>query len=90
MVTQDLVAEFADWNHATFTRTAAPALAAETIASEQDVFALQLYDLVNAIRCNTATRTPLREGAKSLDLVLGAVRSAETHAEIRLDSERLG
>lgn len=89
VVTQDLVAEFADWNHATFTRTAAPALAAETIASEQDVFALQLYDLVNAIRCNTATRTPLREGAKSLDLVLGAVRSAETHAEIRLDSERL-
>jgi len=59
-----------------------PDLAPETIVSEQDVFALQLRDLVNAIRADGATRTPLSEGAKTLDLVLAAVRSAEAHSEM--------
>jgi predicted dehydrogenase len=84
IVTQKLVAEFSDWNHATFTPTTAPALASETIAAEQDVFVLQLRDLVNAIRTNSTTRTPLREGAKTLDLVLAAVLSAEMRTEITL------
>ncbi len=88
IVTQKLVAEFGDWNHATFTPTIAPDLAAETIASEQNVFELQLRDLINAIRTNGQTRTPLREGAKSLDLVLAAARSAERRAEIQLDADK--
>ena len=82
IVAQKLVAEFVDWNHATFTPTDVPDLAPETIVSEQDVFALQLRDLVNAIRADGATRTPLSEGAKTLDLVLAAVRSAEAHSEM--------
>ena len=86
IVAQRLVAEFADWNHATFTPTGAPDLAPETISSEQDVFALQLRDLVNAIRANGETRTPLREGARSLDLVLAAARSAEVRTEMRLNA----
>jgi predicted dehydrogenase len=85
IVTQKLVAEFADWNHATLTPTAAPDLAPEVVASEQDVFALQLADLVQAIRTKGETRAPLREGAKSLDLVLAAARSAEVGTEITLD-----
>ena len=86
IVAQKLVAEFADWNHATFMPTDAPDLPPETIASEQDVFALQLRDLVSAIRAakRGETRTPLREGAKSLDLVLAAVHSAEIRAEVQL------
>jgi hypothetical protein len=48
---------------------------------------LQLRDLVNAIRTNGATRTPIREGARTLDLVLAAARSAETHSEILLDAD---
>lgn len=72
IVTQNLLAEFSDWNHATFTPTTVPNLAPETIASEQDVFTLQLQDLVNAIRTDSATRTPIREGARTLDLVLAA------------------
>ena len=82
VVTQNLAAEFADWNHATFTPTTAPGLAPQVIASEQDVFVLQLQDLVYAIRANRTTRTPLREGAQSLDLVLAAARSAEVGTEI--------
>ncbi len=84
IVTQKLIAEFADWNHATFTPTTAPDLAPEIIASEQDVFALQLSDLVNAIRTGGTARTPLREGARTLDLVLAAARSAEAHSEVIL------
>jgi predicted dehydrogenase len=82
VVAQNLVAEFADWNHATFTSTTGPGLTPQVIASEQDVFVLQLQDLVSAIRANGATRTPLREGARSLDLVLAAARSAERGTEI--------
>jgi predicted dehydrogenase len=84
VVTQNLVAEFSDWNNATFTHTNAQPPCIESIASTQDVFANQLRDLVNAIRTNNETRTPIREGAKSLDLVLAAARSAETHQEIQL------
>ncbi|MBI5649110.1 MAG: Gfo/Idh/MocA family oxidoreductase [Chloroflexi bacterium] len=84
VVSQNLLAEFTDWNHATFTPTDAPNRAPEIIASEQDVFVLQLRDLVNAIRTNGATHTPLREGARTLDLALAAARSAELRAEIQL------
>ncbi len=84
IVAQNLVAEFTDWNHATFTPTDAPERPAITIASVEDVFVLQLRDLVNAIRTNGETRTPLREGAKSLDLVLAAARSAEIRTELAL------
>ncbi len=84
IVAQNLVAEFTDWNHATFTPTDAPERPAITIASVEDVFVLQLRDLVNAIRTNGETRTPLREGAKSLDLVLAAARSAEMRTELAL------
>jgi predicted dehydrogenase len=43
-----------------------------------------MRDLVSAIRTNGETRTPLREGAKTLDLALAAVRSAETRAEVQV------
>lgn len=83
VVTQKLVAEFSDWNNATFTRTDAQPLSSARIASTQDVFILQMRDWVNAIRTQGETRTPMREGAKSLDLVLAAARSAETRTEIQ-------
>jgi predicted dehydrogenase len=86
IVTQKLVAEFSDWNHATFTPTTAPGMEPQIITSEHDVFVWQLHDLVSAIQTNGETRTPLREGAKTLDLVLAAARSAETHSEIKLDA----
>lgn len=84
IVTQKLLAEFTDWNHATFTPTDAPGLLPEIITSEQDVFLLQLRDLIDAIRTDGTTRTPLREGAKSLDLVLAAARSAAIRTELLL------
>jgi predicted dehydrogenase len=85
IVAPGLLAEFQDWNHATFTPTDAPDRTPRAIASEENVFRLQLGDLVDAIRTGDQTRAPLREGAKSLDLVLAAQRSAETHSEVDLN-----
>jgi len=82
VVTPQLLAEFRDWNHAVFTPTDAPNRVPQTISSERDPFVAQLQDLITAIRTNGATRTPLREGARALDLVLAAVRSNETHLPI--------
>lgn len=84
MVARHLTAEFSNANQATFTFTSTPDLAQEVVSSEKDFYRDQLIDLLNAIRSNGETRTPLREGAKSLDLVLAAARSAETHAEVSL------
>ncbi len=78
VVAQNAFAEFSDWNHATFTPTDTPDAAPQTIASERNVFAAQLLDLLDAVESNGATRTPLREGALSLDVVLAAVRSGRS------------
>ncbi len=83
LVAEKAVAEFSDWNHAVFTPTA-PLANPITIASEKDVFLAQMQDLLHAIRTGGETNTPLREGARSLDLVLAARRSSETQAEIPL------
>jgi predicted dehydrogenase len=83
LVAEKAVADFSDWNHAVFIPTA-PLADPITIASEKDVFLAQLQDLLHAIRTGDETRTPLREGARSLDLVLAAQRSSEAHAEIKL------
>jgi predicted dehydrogenase len=48
------------------------------------VYLAELQDLLTAIRTGGETRTPLREGAKSLDMALAATRSAETHREVSL------
>src|SRR5690606_12497358 len=75
VVAQKLTAEFTDANHATFTFTDAPDRPPQVIASDRDFRRAQMQDLLDAIRTDGQTRTPLREGAKSLDLVLAAMRS---------------
>lgn len=77
IVTQNLLAEFTDWNHATFTPTQTPNAAPQTIHSSRNVFVAQLQDLITSIETDGTTRTPMCEGALSLDLVLAAVRSSE-------------
>lgn len=84
VVTQKLTADFADANHATFGLTAGEAVEMVTVASERDFRQRQLEDLLQAIREDGETRTPLREGAKTLDLVLAATRAAEERCEVIL------
>ncbi|MDL1912725.1 Gfo/Idh/MocA family oxidoreductase [Chloroflexi bacterium CFX6] len=84
LVSQRLTAEFANANNARFHFTAETPVRTETINSEKNVHLAELQDLLNAIRTDGQTRTPMREGVKSLDMALAATRSAETHREIAL------
>jgi predicted dehydrogenase len=83
-VSQKLTAEFTDANNAAFHFTAETPVRTETISSEKNVYLAELQDLLTAIRTDGETRTPMREGARSLDMALAATRSAETHQEISL------
>lgn len=82
VVMRNLTADFVNANQATFTFTDAPGREPLQIASDKDFRLAQTQDLLTAIRTGGETRTPLREGAKSLDLVLAAARSAEQRAEV--------
>jgi len=84
IVTHHLTADFTNANNALFTHTSQPNNPVTTIESTKDFRQDLMQDFINAIRTGGETRIPLREGAKSLDLVLAARRSAESHSEIRL------
>jgi predicted dehydrogenase len=83
-VSGKLTAEFTNANNAVFHYTAEDPVRAETIQSQKNIHLAELQDLLTAIRTDGSTRTPLREGAKSLDMALAATRSAETHREVLL------
>src|SRR5215208_1100758 len=84
LVSQRLTAEFTDANNALLHFTAETPVRTEAISSEKDIYLAELQDLLTAIRTDGQTRTPLREGAKSLDLALAATTSAEAHQEVSL------
>src|SRR5215216_1327633 len=88
VVSRNLTVEFADANHATFHYTAEPDRQPEEIASDRDFYISEMQDFLIAIRTGQKTRTPLREGAKSLDLALAATRSAQTGGEVPLSETR--
>ena len=84
LVSQKLTAEFSNANNALLHFTAETLVRTETISSERNIHLAELQDLLTAIRTDGQTRTPLREGAKSLDMALAATRSAQTHQELLL------
>lgn len=84
LVSQKVTAEFGNANNASFHFTAETPLRIEHISSDKNVYLAELQDLLTAIRTDGQTRTPMREGAKSLDLALAATRSAEAHQEVSL------
>ncbi|RIH87437.1 scyllo-inositol 2-dehydrogenase (NAD(+)) [Calidithermus terrae] len=84
LVAHKLTADFTDPNHATFHFTTGPEQPPLEVRSARDLFLAQMHDLIRAIRDDRPARTPIREGAKSLELALAARRSAETGQEVRL------
>ncbi|RPI31172.1 MAG: gfo/Idh/MocA family oxidoreductase [Chloroflexota bacterium] len=83
-VAERLTAEFTNANSATFHFTAGQAAEPQVIAGQRNVHLCELQDLIHAIHEGGETRTPLREGARSLDAALAARRSAEMHCELNL------
>ena len=84
VVTQNVLANFSNANSATLTFTAEPDRAPLTIASERNLHMAEMQEFLQAIRTGSPTRTPLREGARSLDMALAATRSAREGREVRL------
>jgi predicted dehydrogenase len=84
-VAQKLTAEFTNSNNATFHFTGDGEKPPQTISSDRNVHLFELLDLIKAIRTGCETRTPLREGAKSLEVVLAAARSAAERREITIE-----
>jgi predicted dehydrogenase len=85
VVARHLTAEFANANQAVFHFTAQPGAPTHTVAGDRNLHLAELLDLIAAIRTGRPTRTPLREGALSLDLALAARRSAETGQPVILN-----
>lgn len=84
VVAQALTADFVNSNHATFYRTDTENPPPELITSDADVYRLEMLDFVRGIQTGAPTRTPIREGARSLDLVLAAAESAQSGAVVPL------
>ena len=83
-VARGVTVDFSDANHATFTYTGGAELRTEVVASDEGYHLRELLDLHRAIEEGRAARTPIREGALSLDLALAARRSAETRGVVML------
>jgi predicted dehydrogenase len=84
LVSQKLTAEFTNANNALFHFTAETPVRTESVSVDKNIHLAELQDLLTAIRTDGETRTPMREGARSLDMALAATQSAETHQELPL------
>lgn len=90
VVAHHLTVDFQNANTATFYDTTEPGLPPTTLESSKDFRRDQMRDLLQAIRTGGPTRTPIREGAKSLDLVLAARQSAEQGGEVAVPDHDTG
>ncbi len=84
LVAQRMTVDFRSVNQASFYITDQAGAPVTEVDSNKDFRRDQLLDLLDAIETERATRTPMREGARSLDLVLAAQASAATGVEIKL------
>lgn len=89
VVTKNLTAEFTDANNAVFTFTSEPLVQTNVISSSENLYGRELLDLYHSISADVPTRTPIREGALSLDLALAISKSALNQAPVILNDNCL-
>jgi predicted dehydrogenase len=85
IVSRNLTVFFTDANNAVFTRTNKPWEEQVTVASKKNLSEAVNLDFLNAIKKDASTRNPIEEGARSLNLVLSARKSAEEDREITIE-----
>ena len=88
LVAEKLTAEFSNANTAQLHFTGADPLLSKSIQSDRNMHLAEVLDLIQAIRTGGETRTPIREGALSLDMALGAVESAQKRQEVFLSHSK--
>jgi len=86
LVSEKLTADFSSANQAELFYTDQDRVQSEVINGNRDIHFQEMFDLIQAIKNNSQTRIPIREGALSLDMALAANESASTHQEIFLNS----
>lgn len=84
LIAKGLTASLPDANHASIYLTSNPWESKMEIASSKDIYLAETIDLLDAIEQDRPTRVPMIEGAKSLQLVLSAARSAEENKPVEL------
>jgi hypothetical protein len=84
IVTEKITASFSDANNAEFIYTAEATPRTEVISSDKNLYIREVLNLYDSIVNNCPTRTPIREGALSLDLALVISESAASKSPIYL------
>ena len=56
-------------------------------SERRDVYLLEAKDLIQAVLTDGETKTPIREGAKTLEFTLAAMKSMETGKPVTLPLE---
>lgn len=84
VVTRHITAEFKNANNATLNFTSEPERSPKVISSEKNIHLAEMKDFLEAIHTGALTRTPMREGAMSLDMALAATKSAIEKHEVSL------
>jgi predicted dehydrogenase len=78
--------ESKDVNTLTLYSTSPPAKT-RTVSESRDTYLLEAKDLIRAVLEDKETRTPIEEGAKTLEFTLAAVKSMETGKPVTLPLE---
>jgi len=78
--------ESRDANTLTFYSTESP-LKTRMLSEVRDTYLLEAKDLIHAVLEDEETKTPIGEGAKTLEFTLAAMRSMETGSLVRLPLE---
>ncbi|HDI00437.1 MAG TPA: Gfo/Idh/MocA family oxidoreductase [Firmicutes bacterium] len=84
LVAEKVTVYFEDANHAVIHHTDSPYERVTSVSSERPLQKAAAEDLLKAIEDDRDTLVPIREGAKSLELVLAVARSGETEEVVRL------
>jgi predicted dehydrogenase len=84
LVAKNITVQFADANQAKLFRTDRSPAEEEQIEGGTDIMMAETLDLLKAIEEDGSTRTPIIEGARTLELVLAANESAETGKIVEL------
>jgi len=86
VVSSRLTAHFTDANNAVFTKTDRHWDETLTVSSEKNLHEAIVLDFLNAVKNDVSTKVPIEEGARSLNLVLSARKSAEEGREILVEN----
>jgi len=88
VATKNFTFDFDNANSLTIYSTSRPPMTETINSPERDMFVLETRNLFDCISTGKETRTPIQEGAKTLELTLAAAESAERGAPIKLPLSR--